>query len=489
MDRLTRTADMIGGLVLFGASGDLAGRFILPALAALYETDQLPGKFVVVGAARQNWNDETFQVHAEKRLNQHAPGVSADARKQLVRALRYRQVDVTNPESVARVVHADVIAGEPVAAYLALPPGVLPAVITALGAASLRAGSRIVVEKPFGDGFDSAVALNTLLAKVCGDAGEQAVFRVDHVLGMATVQNLVGLRFANRIIEPLWNSDHIEQIDILWEETLALEGRASFYDRAGAVKDVMQNHMMQVLSLIAMEPPASLSATDLRNSKVDVLRYVVPLSPEDVRLQTRRARYTAGRLAGSNRRLGRAVPDYVQEKGVDPARRTETFAEIILDIDNPRWVGTRFVLRAGKAFARRHKGVIARFRNVPPSMFLHQKVHPIPNELRIGLDGPEDITLNLCGSVAETPPSLVPVPLTGPPPISRLPAYSRVLLDILTGQSTLSVRGDEAEEAWRVLEPVLQAWACDRVPLEEYRAGSDGPPRIDYDRSRRREAA
>jgi glucose-6-phosphate 1-dehydrogenase len=473
---------MITALVLFGASGDLAGRFLLPALAALFEAKQLHDDFVVVGAARQNWDDETFRSHAEKRLRRHAAGVPVSSHEKLLRALRYRSVDIDDPRSIAAVIHADPLKQQPVAAYLGLPPVVFPAAITALGAAGLHDGSRIVVEKPFGDGLDSAVALNHLLAEIAGNAGEQAIFRVDHVLGMATVQNLLGFRFANRIIESVWNSHHIERIDILWEETLALEGRASFYDRAGALKDVMQNHMMQILSLIAMEPPTSLSATDLRNSKVDLLRAIVPLGMDDIPLRTRRARYTAGQLAGSNGKAGREVPAYVRERGVDPARRTETFAEVILEIGNSRWTGTRFVLRAGKAMARRYKGVVVRFRAIDHAPFRTMTVDPTSNQLEIGLDGPNDVTLNLNGSSLEDPAAILQMPLKGKPPASTLPPYSRVLLDVLNGNSTLSVRGDEAEEAWRVLEPIIRAWAADRVPLEEYPAGSAGPPRIDLDR-------
>jgi glucose-6-phosphate 1-dehydrogenase len=311
---------------------------------------------------------------------------------------------------------------------------------------------------------------------VSGKAGEQAVFRVDHVLGLATMQNLLGLRFANRMLEPLWSSTHIEQVEILLDETLALEGRAGFYDRAGALKDVMQNHMLQELCYVAMEPPASLGEHDLRDRKVDVLRAIRPLTPESVVSNTRRARYTAGRLSTSSGADGRAVPAYADEDGVDLERGTETFAEVVLAIDNARWSGTRFVLRTGKALARRHKGVIVRFRPAMSPPFGNDSAQPAANELRIGLDGPEDITLHLTGNAAGTPPAPVPLTLAAPPITSDLPAYSRVLLDILSGGSALSVRGDEAEESWRVFTPILHAWANGLVPLEEYPAGSDGPP-------------
>ena len=331
------------------------------------------------------------------------------------------------------------------------------------------------------------MVLNALLARVSGDAGEPAVFRVDHVLGMATVQKLLGLRFANRVLEPVWNGAHVEQVDVLWEETLALEGRAGFYDRAGALKDVVQNHVLQVLCLLAMEPPASLGERDLRDAKVDALRAVRPLTADDVVARTCRACYTAGRLAGTGGAAERDVPDYAEEDGVDPGRNTETFAEVVLEIDNERWAGTRFVLRAGKALRRRRKEAVVRFRPVPhPPSFGGGAEPAVANELRIGLDGPEDLALRLTGRAPGPPPQPVPLTLTAPPPAassSELPPYGRVLLDVLTGGSTLSVRGDEAEAAWRVVTPVLEAWAEDRVPLQEYPAGSEGPP---YGSARRR---
>jgi glucose-6-phosphate 1-dehydrogenase len=470
---------MIKRMLLFGATGDLVGRCLLPALAHLQRAGQLPADFRVVGTARKGWDGAAFQRHAAQRLDQHAADVPADARQRVVRALRYRSGNIDDPGSVASMVRELSGGAQPIAVYLALPQGAFATAVTTLGAAGLPEGSRIAVEKPFGEDLDGAMALNALLAQVSGDAGEQAVFRVDHVLGLATMQNLLGLRFANRMLEPLWNSAHIERIEILLDETLALEGRAGFYDKAGALRDVMQNHMLQELCYVAMEPPASLGEHDLRDRKVDVLRAIRPLAPGDMVSQTRRARYTAGRLGSSGGADGRAVPSYADEDGVDPARGTETYAEVTLEIDNERWAGTPFVLRTGKALAHRHKGVIVRFRPVTNPPFGNDTVPPAANEVHIGLDGPEDIVLRLTGNAAGFTSALVPLTLSAPPIASALPAYSRVLLEILSGGNTLSVRGDEAEESWRVFTPILQAWANGLVPLEEYPAGSDGPPRLD----------
>jgi glucose-6-phosphate 1-dehydrogenase len=466
---------MIERLLLFGATGDLAGRFLLPALAQLKATGDLPDGFRIVGASQDDWDDAAFLDHVARRLEEHAGDVPAAARAAICRGLRHVPVDFADPRTVARVlaaVQGDSPAtadAEPVAAYLALPAGAFTAAVTALGGIGLPAGSRIALEKPFGDDLGSAMALNALLARVVGVAGERAVFRVDHALGMATVQNLLGVRLANRVWEPLWNSLHIEQVDLLWEEDLALEGRANYYDRTGALKDVIQNHLLQVLCLVAMEPPNSVGERDLRDRKLDVLRAVRPLTRSDVSAHTRRARYTAGRVGD------RAIPNYVEESGIDPERATETFAEIVLELDTWRWAGTRFLLRTGKALERRRKEVVVRFRPVPHVPLAEDEAPPARNELRIGLDGPYDLTLSLAGVASGPPRELVPLTLTAPLPATELPAYSRVLLDVLAGDSTLSIRGDEAEEAWRILTPVLRGWADGLVPLEEYPAGSAGP--------------
>ena len=279
--------------------------------------------------------------------------------------------------------------------------------------------------------------LNRVVAETFGAAAERVVFRVDHALGMATVQNLLALRRQDPVLAAVWNGEHVEHVEIRWEEDLALEGRAGYYDATGALVDVVQNHVLQVLCVVAMEPPVDAGEQALRDAKVAVLNAARARG-------SRRARYGAGRLGD------RAIPAYADENGVDPQRGTETFAEVGLSLDVPRWRGARFVLRAGKALARRRKEIVMRFRG--------------GDALRIGIDGPRDVALRLQG-----------VTLVGPPPASELPPYGHVLLDVLAGGSALSVRGDEAQAAWRVLTPVLEAWRAGRVPLEEYPAGSSGP--------------
>jgi glucose-6-phosphate 1-dehydrogenase len=451
---------MISRLAIFGATGDLTARYLLPGLAALRAAGHLGDDFLLTGAGREGWDSGEFQRWAAGQLSRHAGHLPPSAREPVVSASRYRQADVTDPASVA----AAIAGGEPVAAYLALPPAVFPAAVSALHKAGLPRGSRIVLEKPFGVDLHDAIGLNRLLA---GILPEEAVFRVDHFLAMTTVQNVLGTRLANRVLEPIWNAAHIAEVDIVWEESLALEGRAGYYDGVGALKDMLQNHLLQLLCLVAMEPPLSLGQRDLRDRKMDVLRSVRPLTDADVARRTRRGRYLAGRIGD------RQIPAYADEEGVDPARRTETFAEVELELDNWRWPGTVFRLRTGKALRQDRKEVAVHFRPVPHLPFAHTG-EELPNVLRFGLE-PETLSLELSGIGAHAG-ALVPLALGARLDPPELPAYGRLLLDVLHGNAALSIRDDEAEQSWRVLTPVLAAWSKDLVPLGEYPAGTDGPP-------------
>jgi glucose-6-phosphate 1-dehydrogenase len=404
---------MINRLVIFGATGDLNARYLLPALAALRAAGHLDDRFELTCVDRADWTGEEFQRWAAEQLDRHDVSSPAEARQAITKPTRYLRADATDVADVASAIAGD----EPVAVYLALPPAVFPGTVAALRDAGLVAGSRIVLEKPFGEDLDSAVALNRLLAEV---VPEQAVFRVDHFLAMTTVQNVLGSRLANRVLEPIWNSAHIAEVEIVWDESLALEGRAGYYDGAGALKDMVQNHLLQVLCLVAMEPPLSLGERDLRDRKIG----------------------------------------------------TETFAEVELELESWRWSGTTFRLRTGKALGHDRKEVAVRFRPVPHLPFgLGEEA--VPNVLRFGLE-PESMTLALTG-IGAGAHTLAPLTLTAQPAPAGLPAYGRLLLDVLHGNAALSIRGDEAEEAWRVLTPVMSAWSRGLVPLAEYPAGSDGP--------------
>jgi glucose-6-phosphate 1-dehydrogenase len=441
---------VIDTLVVFGGTGDLSGRFLLPGLAALLAGGHLSEGFELVGAGRADWDDGRYRTWAGDGLRREAGSVDAGVTTRLLNASRYERLDLADPASVTAC-----IAGEgPVAVYLALPPAVFPIAVSALHRAGLPADSQIVLEKPFGEDLDGAIALNRLLA---GLVDERHVFRVDHFLAMTTVRNLLGTRLANRVLEPIWNSAHVEEIEIAWDESLALEGRAGYYDGVGALKDMVQNHLLQLLCLVAMEPPISLGERDLRDRKVDVLRSVRPFEDADVASRTRRARYRG----------------YLDEEGVAPEHETETFAEVTLELDSWRWSGTRFRLRTGKAMGDDRKEVVVHFRPVPHLPFEHAE-GPICNRLRFGLE-PEGLTLELAGTGPGVAPSLVPLTLSAAMDPPELPAYGRILLDVLQGNSALSIRADEAEEAWRVVTPVLEGWSRGVAPLEEYDAGTSGP--------------
>lgn len=450
---------MIRKLVILGATGDLTARYLLPALAALRATGELGDDFQLVAVGRDDWSDETFRKWAATQLDRHANELPAAAKDAVMHGSRYHQVDVTDPSRMAAVAQAP----EPLAAYLALPPSVFPGAVSALHRAGTAPGSIVVLEKPFGEDFGEAIALNRLLSSLYP---EEAIFRVDHFLAMTTVQNILGTRLANRVLEPIWNSAHISRVDIIWDESLALEGRAGYYDGVGALKDMLQNHLLQLLCLVAMEPPISLGERDLRDRKVDVLRSIRPVTSQEAAQRTLRARYTHGQIGD------RAVPAYTDEAGVDPEHRTETYAEMRLELDNWRWAGTTFRLRTGKALRRDRKEIGVHFRPVPHFPFEHHgQEHP--NVLRFGLE-PESVTLELTGTGPQAD-TLAPLTLAAQLTPAELPPYAQLLLGILTGNSALSIRADEAEESWRVVTPLLEAWEKELVPLHEYPAGSDGP--------------
>jgi glucose-6-phosphate 1-dehydrogenase len=379
----------------------------------------------------------------------------------MVAQMRYAAADVTSPDALRSVLDT---AAPPVVVYLALPHTLFAPVITALGRIGLPAGSRLVVEKPFGTDLEDARRLNRLVLAVLDESG---VFRVDHFLAKQTVLNLLGLRFANRIFEPVWHAGHVERVDIVFDETLGLEGRAGYYDGAGALLDMVQNHLLQLLCLVAMEPPTSLGERDLRDRKLDVLRAVRSLDQAEVVAGTVRARYTAGRVQG------RELPAYVDEPGVRPDRGTETFAQVRFFVDNWRWAGVPFVLRSGKALGRDRREVAVTFRRVPHQTFGADEPAPA-DVLRLGLD-PDRIALEVNLNGAGDPFDLERADLAAEFPPVELPPYSQLLAAVLAGDPTLSIRGDEAEESWRVIEPILRVWSAGAVPLQAYPAGSDGP--------------
>ncbi|MFV2102935.1 glucose-6-phosphate dehydrogenase [Micromonospora sp. LOL_024] len=444
-------------LLVLGASGDLTGRLLLPGLGRLLASGAVPG-LRLIGSSTEAWDDERWRGRVADAFA--TVGADGDVESEVIRQTRYVPADVTSEEDL-RLLLGD--CSGPLVIFFALPPMVTARSAAALARIGVPPGTRLMLEKPFGVDRISARSLNELLGIL---VPENQVHRIDHFLGKSTVLNLLGLRFANRIFEPVLNSAHVACVDIVFDETLGLESRAGYYDGAGALVDMVQSHLLQVLALLAMEPPPTLGAEEVRSRKSQVLR-ATRLWRDDPVAASRRARYAAGEVEG------RRLPDYAAEPGVDPARGTETLAEIVLAVDNWRWAGVPFRLRSGKALAAVRKEAVITFKQparVPDGLTGYEQ----PDRLRIGF-GPDRLGLDLNINGPGNPFDLDQVQLTADFGPGELPAYGEVLRGAFEGDPTLSVRGDVAEECWRIVEPVLAAWQAGAVPLREYPAGSSGP--------------
>ena len=444
-------------LLILGASGDLTARLLLPGLGGLLAGGGVKD-LLLVGSGRDGWDDNRWRRRvADSFAAVDARGRQVDA---VVKGARHVVADVTVEGDLRRLL--DARQGRLVV-FFALPPSVTAQACRVLCGIGLPEGTRLVLEKPFGTDAASAAALNDLLARL---VPEDQVYRVDHYLGMATVLNIVGLRFANRMLESVLNAEHVQSVDIVFDESLALEGRAGYYDRAGALVDMIQSHSLQVLALLAMEAPSTLEAGDFRDGKALVLR-ATRVWDDDLATWSRRARYTAGQIDG------RRLPSYVDEDGVDPDRRTETFAEVVLAVNTWRWAGVPFRVRAGKALGALRKEAVVTFKQ-PPWVPTGLTGYDRPDRLRIGFD-PDRLCLDLNINGPADPSVIEPVTLEASLGPGQLPPYGEVLRGVFEGDPTLSVRGDTAVACWGIVEPVLEAWRDDEVPLQEYPAGTTGP--------------
>ena len=445
-------------LLILGAGGDLTHRLLLPGLASLLAVE--PDRRVrVVGADRVDLTAAQWRARVRDSFSAAKP--AAKVTGAIAKHTAYLKTDLLDEAALRDLV--DRCGDGPLVIFFALPPQVTMQVCKLLQHVDLPEVTRLALEKPFGTDHASAIAFNALLHKV---VAEENIFRIDHFLGVATVFNLVGLRFANRMLAPIWSAEHIERVEIVYDEDLALEGRAGYYDGAGALKDMLQSHLLQMLALFAMESIATLDPRELQDQKAQVLRATKVWGGSPKR-SSRRARYTAGTLGA------RKVPDYAKEEGVDPGRGTETLAQVTLEVANSRWSGVPFVLRSGKALGAPRKQVVAHFRDVGH----------LPTGFVGGSDGdqlvidvkPGAVSLTLTMNAEGDPLDLEQKTLTAALAAPRMQPYGEVLAQILDGSQLLTVRGDAAEECWRVMAPVIKAWADDKVPLETYAAGSTGP--------------
>lgn len=459
-------------LMILGASGDLTARLLLPGLASLVSQGGTEG-ITLVGAGYDDWSQEKWRGQVQKSFDSHSgqddaahDNASQAALETMAKNSVYHQVDVTAEGGLAKVLKS---VEHPVAVYFALPPTITEKACGLLTADDLPADTRFVMEKPFGSGQESARKLNETLAALLP---ENHIYRVDHFRGTGTVLNILGVRFANHFLEPVWNNRHIEKVEIFFDEDITLEGRAGFYDPTGALRDMMQSHLLQIMSFIALDEPATLDERDVRDRIAAALR-AAEVGP-DFAKTTRRARYTAGKIGD------REVPNYVDEPGVEGKNNTETLAEIEVHIKNSRWSGVPFILRSGKSLAEDKMEAIITFKPLPhlPTGFtgtstatrIRMGLGPAKLQLDIDVNGPGDIysldRAELKADLNET--DLLP--------------YGEVLKAVLTDNAMFFVRGDTAVECWRIIEPVLEAWAKDEVPLQEYPAGSHGPK--DWETSR-----
>ena len=441
-------------LVIFGACGDLSSRLLLPALGQLLALE--PARRIsLLGADREDWTDEQLRDVVAASF---ATADASSAVEQL--SIGYRRCDLMEPDQI-RALLSQVPRGS--ALYFAVPPSVAAGACAKLTADDIPADTMLVLEKPFGTDETSAAALNATLARL---VPEHQVFRVDHFLGRSTTLNMLGARFANRLLAPVWSAEHVESVSIVFDESLGLEGRAGYYDGAGAMDDMIQSHLLQVLAVLAMEEPAALDEIDFREATTAVLRATRVWNDDPV-TASRRARYTAGTVGTAS------MPSYVDEPGVDPARGTETLAEATFEVRNARWAGVPFTLRSGKAIGDPRQVVSVRFRPVRhlPSGFTGTADGA---ELRFWL-GPDRMDLEINVNGAEDPLELERATLSTEFGEGALRAYAEVLSSILDGDPMLAVRGDAAEQSWRIIDPIARAWASDAVPLEEYAAGSSGP--------------
>jgi len=493
--RLERMAEPCT-MIICGATGDLTDRKLAPALYNTLLGGFLPPEFTVVGFARRELSDEEFRNHLLESINTYSRNrpVKPAIWESFAKGIEYHRGDLDDPAAykelakrLDRIDRDRGTAGNRLF-YLAVPPNLYPEIVNQLDRAGLaapgerrRSGSkrgwtRVIIEKPFGWDLESARTLNRELAEVFD---EEQIYRIDHYLGKETVQNLAVFRFGNGLFEPIWNRRYIDSVQITVAETVGVEGRGEFYDQTGALRDIVQNHGLQLMAVFAMDPPVEFRAEDLRDEKLKVLRGVKPMSPAEVAANTVRGQYVSGWVEGER------IRSYRDEPEVRPDSETETFVALKLGIDSWRWAGVPFYLRTGKAFPSRVTEIAVQFKRAPLTLFARAGVSQVePNVLAIRVQPDEGILLRFGAKVPGQGLQIRSVNMDfrygASFAVDSPDAYETLLLDAMVGDPSLFTRDDEVERAWEILDPILTAWASgEGGPLHFYAAGSWGPPAAD----------
>ena len=469
-------------MVIFGATGDLSSKKLLPAIYNLAKQRLLPAGFAVVGAAIDDLSDDAFRKHATDVINQHSRTQPVDQTvlHAFLEETFYSKVDFSRLDDfkalqrrLDELDHSRHTGGNRVY-YCATPPPTYETITEQLKAAQMTTGPgfhRIVVEKPFGFDLKSARELNKIVQRVFH---EDSVFRIDHYLGKETVQNILAFRFANSIFEPIWNSNLIDSVQITAAEEIGVELRGAYYDKAGTLRDIVQNHALQLLALTAMEPPIAFEANAVRDEKVKVLRAIRPIEDGEVAHATVRGQYTKGWV------LGERVAGYREEKNVAAGSLTETFVALRLFVDTWRWAGVPFYIRAGKRLPKRATEIRIQFKRPPHLTFGREAAQELdPNAITLKIQPEEGISLRFGAKVPSAGVRLRSVTMDFEYATSFLietpEAYERLLLDCMIGDPTLFTRADEVEAAWKLIDPIEAAWRDGRPPLQMYEAGTWGP--------------
>jgi glucose-6-phosphate 1-dehydrogenase len=475
-------------LVLFGSTGDLAHRKVIPAMYHLWRTNLLPHEFVLLAIGRRPYDDEGFRDEVRSSLEQFSRALPLDepAWQSFRKQIRYHKLDFDDPSGfetlstrLDELDEAEGTRGNRLY-YLATQPSQFAELIAQLGRVGLDherhdgGWRRVIIEKPFGHDFDSARKLNREVGKVFR---ESQVYRIDHYLGKETVRNLLVFRFGNGIFEPLWNRRYVDHVQITVGESIGIENRGAFYEETGAVRDVLQNHLLQLVSLVAMEPPATFQADALRDEKVKVIR-AIGTHPADPATEVIRGQYGPGWVAGQ------PVPGYRQEPDVDTQSETETFVAARLTIDDWRWSGVPFFVRTGKRLPKRATEIAIQFRAVPHHLFKDTSAEPDANLLAIRIQPDEGIMLRFGAKVPGLGLNVRSVTMDftygSAFNVDSPDAYETLILDALQGDASLFTRGDEVEEAWAIVDPFIDAWANDAPPaFPNYEAGTWGPEEAD----------